>query len=367
MNIVILGSSITSSWGSGHATTFRNLVKALHGRAHSILFLERETTASSTPSDLNDPYYCELGFYTSSENLQQRYTEQVREADVVLMGSGLPQGAAIIEWVQKIARGIKAFYDLDAPATLTGLEQQQGLSYLKADHIPQFDLYLSCTGGPALELLEKQYGARMARPLYFSFDPELYHHEYREIKWDLGYLGTYAEDRQSGLQKLMLDAAAQWPQGRFAVAGTQYPADLGWPSNVTMLQHLTPFEHRDFFNSQRFTLSISRASASRFGYTPSMRLFEAAACCTPVISDYWEGIETLFEPETEILISRSASETLRFLREICNTERKAIGSRARRKVMAEHTAAHRAEELEGYVAELMSLDSKGEKQLAVTG
>ncbi|SIR11202.1 CgeB family protein [Pontibacter lucknowensis] len=365
MNIVILGLSITTSWGNGHATTYRNLVRALNANAHHVLFLERKLPQRQAAADLGAPDFCQLGTYATLEQLKQ-YTEQVREADLVIMGSSLSEGIVIGKWIIETAKGIKAFYDLDAPATLTELEGQ-GPSYLSASLIPAFDLYLSCTGGPALELFEQKYGANMARPLYFSVNPELYHHEYREIKWDLGYLGAYSEDRQSVLQKLMVDAAAQWPEGRFAVAGTKYPEDMGWPGNINMLHHLTPVEHRDFFNSQRFALSLARSGASRFGYTPSMRLFEAAACCTPVISDYWEGIESLFEPESEILITKSASETLRFLREICTSERKAIGTRARRKVMAHHTAAHRAHELETYVGELMSLNTSNEPKLETIG
>lgn len=364
MNIVILGLSITTSWGNGHATTYRNLVRALQANAHHVLFLERQTTGQGGAADLSEPEYCRLGTYESVAELGQRYTEQVREADVVLVGSSLAEGTAVAQWVLQTAKGIKAFYDLDAPDTLSALEGQ-GPVYLSADQVPQFDLYLSCTGGPALELLEKTHGARMARPLYFSVDPALYHHEYRELKWDLGYLGTYSEDRHALLQKLMVDAAAQWPQGRFVVAGTQYPTDMGWPANMNMLEHLSPGEHPDFFNSQRFALSIARAGATRFGYTPSMRLFEAAACCTPVISDHWEGIESFFEPGTEILLSHSATETLRYLREICASERKAIGSKARKKVMAAHTANHRALELEGYIAELMSLDTSDAQSLEI--
>ncbi len=363
MNIVILGLSITTSWGNGHATTYRNLVRALQANAHHVLFLERQTAGQGGTADLSEPDYCQLGTYSSLEELSKRYTEQVREADVVLVGSSLAEGIAVAQWTLQTAKGIKAFYDLDAPATLSALEGQ-GPLYLSADLVPRFDLYLSCTGGPALELLEKTHGARMARPLYFSVDPMLYHHEYRELKWDLGYLGTYSEDRQSTLQKLMVDAADQWPQGRFAVAGTQYPSDMGWPANIAMLEHLSPAEHPDFFNSQRFALSIARAGVSRFGYTPSMRLFEAAACCTPVISDHWEGIEGFFEPETEILLSHSATETLRYLREICTSERKAIGTRARKRVMAAHTGNHRAQELENYIGELISLNAVADNKLA---
>ncbi|MHC2991567.1 glycosyltransferase [Pontibacter sp. HJ8] len=366
MNIVILGLSITSSWGNGHATTFRGLVRELNNRGHQVLFLERDAPRYASHRDLPDPEYCQTQLYTSLDELKKRFTEHVRQADLVIVGSYVQEGVQVGEWVCKTAKGIKAFYDIDTPVTLAKLERED-YEYLRPDLIPRYDLYLSCTGGPTLDLLEKKYGSPMARVLYCSLDPELYYYEYREIKWDLGYLGTYSDDRQPPLDKLMLEAARQWPEGRFSVAGPQYPESIIWPGNVKHIQHLPPTEHRDFYNSQRFTLNVTRADMIKAGYSPSVRLFEAAACCTPVITDYWEGLESLFDFETEILVSYSAADTLRYLREICNTERKTIGSRARKKVMAHHTAAHRAEELESYAAELMTLGPLNQEEVSVTG
>jgi spore maturation protein CgeB len=365
MNIVILGLSITSSWGNGHATTFRGLVRELNNRGHHILFLERDKPWYASHRDLPNPEYCQTELYTSLDDLEQHFTEQVREADLVIVGSYVPEGVQVGEWVVKTAHGIKAFYDIDTPVTLAKLERQD-YEYLHLSLIPQYDLYLSFTGGPTLDLLERKYGSPMARALYCSYDPELYYYEYKEIKWDLGYLGTYSDDRQPPLEKLMLDAAKQWKEGRFVVAGPQYPESIAWPANVQYIHHLPPAQHREFYNSQRFTQNITRADMIQAGYSPSVRLFEAAACCTPIISDHWDGLDSLFDFESEILVSYSAKDTLRYLREICNTERKAIGSRARKKVLSQHTAAHRAQELESYAAELIMLRPVNREQLSVT-
>ncbi|GAB3819967.1 CgeB family protein [Pontibacter rugosus] len=354
MNIVILGLSITSSWGNGHATTFRGLVRELNNQGHEVLFLERDVPWYASQRDLPNPEYCQTELYTSIDDLEQRFTEQVREADMVIVGSYVPEGVPVGEWVVKTAQGIKAFYDIDTPVTLAKLERGD-FEYLSLDLIPKYDLYLSFTGGPTLNLLEQKYGSPMARPLYCSVDPELYYPEMMECKWDLGYLGTYSDDRQPPLEKLMLDAAREWPEGRFVVAGPQYPESIKWPANTQHIHHLPPSEHRKFYNSQRFTQNITRADMITSGYAPSVRLFEAAACATPIISDYWEGLDSFFDFDTEILVARSAKDTLHYLRGICRSERKLIGERARRKVMNHHTAAHRAQELVSYAEELMSV------------
>ena len=371
MNIVLFGLSITSSWGNGHATTLRGLARELSNRGHHVLQLERDKPGNAGNHDLPGPDYCQTEGYTSLDDLVRRFTEQVRQADLVIVGSYVPEGAEVGKWVIRTAQGIKAFYDLDTPLTLAAMERGE-YAYLHPSLIPQYDLYLSATGGPTLSLLEQQYGAPMARALYGSFDPELYCYEYKEIKWDLGYLGAYAGDRQLPLENLMLDAAKVWKEGRFAVAGPQYPESMEWPANVQHIDHLPPAQHRDFYNSQRFTLNITRPDLVKAGYSPGALLFEAAACCTPIISDHWDGLETFFEPGSEILVSYSEKDTLRYLREICNSERKAIGARARKKVLSQHTAAHRAQELEQYLAELISvkpynLEQLNEEQLSVAG
>jgi spore maturation protein CgeB len=351
-DIVILGLSITSSWGNGHATTFRGLVRELQRRGHRVTFLERDVPWYASHRDLADPPYCRTHLYQDLSDLKARFAEQVREADLVMVGSYVPEGVAVGDWVLRTAQGVTAFYDIDTPVTLAKLERAD-YEYLHPRLIPQYQLYLSFTGGPTLDRLEKAYGSPRARPLYCSFDPELYYPEEQELKWDLGYLGTYSYDRQPPLERLMLDAAREWRQGRFVVAGPQYPASVQWPANTAYIHHLPPAGHRAFYNSQRFTQNITRADMIEAGYAPSVRLFEAAACGTPVISDYWEGLDSFFAFDSEILVSRSAADTLRYLRELPEEERKAIGERFRQKVLSGHTAAHRAAELENYTRELL--------------
>lgn len=352
LGIVILGLSITSSWGNGHATTFRGLVRELSRRGHGVLFLERDVPWYADNRDLPNPPYGRTALYSSLEELRDRFTSEVHRADLCIVGSYVPEGVSVGEWVTATARGVTAFYDLDTPVTLKKLEQ--GVTeYLSASLIRRYDLYLSFTGGPTLDLIERQYASPKARPLYCAVDPELYRSGTDESRWDLGYMGTFSPDRQPPLELLMIEPARRWKQGRMVVAGPQYPSDIRWPANIEHIEHLPPIEHRSFYNRQRFTLNITRADMIEAGYSPSVRLFEAAACATPVISDYWHGLDTFFKIGEEILVASSPEDTLRYLRETPEEERRRIGERARARVLAEHTAAHRAAELESYALEAM--------------
>lgn len=354
LNITILGLSITSSWGNGHATTFRGLVRELDQAGHNVVFLERDVPWYAGNRDLPKPDFCKTVLYNKFSELENEYISYISDADLVIVGSYVPQGVDIGKLVCSMAKGVKAFYDIDTPVTLAKLANTD-YEYLSPDLIPQYDLYLSFTGGPTLELLQKKYGSPAARALYCSVDPNLYFPEKQEQKWDLGYLGTYSDDRQPPLEQLMISAAEEWQQGRFVVAGPQYPENIIWPQNVQHIHHLPPAEHRAFYNSQRFTMNITRADMIKAGYAPSVRLFEAAACGVPIISDYWEGLDEIFEFEKEILVSRSAKDTLSYLKDIDEEERRNIGERARKKILEGHTAAHRAKELISYFYELQNM------------
>lgn len=351
LEIVVLGLSVTSSWGNGHATTYRALLRELHRRGHRLLFLERDVPWYAQHRDLPAPPYCTVGLYESLPQLRAQYAADIRSADFVLVGSYVPDGAAVGEWVLKTAGGPVAFYDIDTPITLAALRGGD-TEYLSRALVPRYDLYLSFTGGPTLSRLEREFGARAARALYCSVDPEVYAPQGAPQQWALGYLGTYSADRQPALQRLLIDAAAVWPGGRFAVAGPLYPADIAWPANVQRIEHLPPGEHRRFYNSQRFTLNLTRADMVLAGWSPSVRVFEAAACGVPILSDAWPGLESFFTPNLEILIPRDTADVLRIVREMPAAERRAIGDAARRRVLAEHTAARRAAELERYIIEL---------------
>jgi spore maturation protein CgeB len=250
------------------------------------------------------------------------------------------------------AQGVTAFYDLDTPVTMANLQTAKS-DYISSDLIPRYHMYLSFTGGPMLDYIEKQHHSQMARPLYCSVDAMIYYPEERETKWDLGYMGTYSDDRQPMLDRLLLEPARDWSRGRFVVAGPQYPRSLRWPKNVKRFTHLSSAKHRNFYNSQRFTLNVTRANMVAAGFSPSVRLFEAAACATPIISDWWDGLDTFFEPGKEILISRDGQETLEYLKDIPEIDRRRIGYRGREKVLARHTSRQRAQELESYVFEVL--------------
>jgi len=350
MKIVILGLSITSSWGNGHATTYRGLVRQLAGRGHNVLFLERDLPWYADNRDLPRPPGARTELYDSVGALRERFEADVRGADLVVVGSYVPEGIEVGQWVTAHACGVTAFYDIDTPVTLAKLGNG-GADYISKPLIPRYDLYLSFTGGPTLDRLEREFGARMARALYCSVDPEQYAPTRADPAWDLGYLGTYSDDRQPSLTRLLLDPARGLHDHRFVVAGPQYPDDIAWPDNVDRITHLPPRDHRSFYNAQRYTLNITRQDMIRAGWSPSVRLFEAAACGTPIISDYWDGLGELFEPGREILIARSARDTREYLHEMSDAERREVGSRARARVLDGHTAAHRAAQLETYTCE----------------
>jgi spore maturation protein CgeB len=366
LDIVILGLSITSSWGNGHATTFRALVRALSARGHNVCFLERDMPWYAENRDLPNPPYGLTQLYKSVRELKRRFTRKVADADLCVVGSYVPEGAAIGEWVIRTCRGVKAFYDIDTPVTLAKIASGEA-EYLTPHLVRHYDLYLSFSGGPVLRKIERELGSPMARALYCSVDPKVYFSEACKPKWDLGYMGTYSVDRQASLEDLLIAPARRSPKLKTVVAGPMYPDEISWPPNVERIEHLAPALHRRFYNSQRFTLNLTRADMRAVGYSPSVRLFEAAACATPIVSDYWPGLETFFELDREILTASSSAEVLRYLDETPEMDRRAIGERARKRVLSEHTAERRAIELEKYVAEVTQMTATTETGAQTAG
>ena len=347
MKLVVLGLSLSSSWGNGHATTFRALLKAFAARGHEILFLERDVPWYRTNRDIEDPDYCRLQFYGSLEELGH-WRSEIRSADAVIVGSYVPEGVEVGRLVQRLARGVTAFYDIDTPVTLAKLERCD-FEYLSPEIIPGYDLYLSFTGGPTLRRIETRLGSPMARALYCSVDPGAYPPLDIPKRWDLTYLGTYSEDRQPALEKLLIQPAQRLPHMKFCVAGPQYPDTIEWPSNVERIDHLPPVQHPQFYAASRFTLNVTRADMIAAGWSPSVRLFEAASCATPIISDKWQGIDSLFDPGCEIILADSSEKIVEQLSVSGDTA--AIGRAARARILAAHTAGHRAAELEQYISE----------------
>jgi spore maturation protein CgeB len=348
VKIVFCGLSITSSWGNGHATNYRALVRELAARGHDVLFLERDMPWYAAHRDLPEPPWGRTALYSSLEELEE-HAADVAAADLVVVGSYVPEGVAVAEWVLERAGGAAAFYDIDTPITLAKLRQGDA-EYLSPTLVGRFDLYLSFTGGPTLRVLEEQFGARRALAFYCLVDPEAYRPLQETPFWDLGYLGTYSDDRQPVLERLLLGPARRLPDGDFAVAGPQYPEEIEWPQNVERIEHVAPADHPGFYASQRFTLNITRARMREAGWSPSVRLFEAAACAVPVISDRWDGLDQIFAPGEEILVADSPDDVVHHLTETGEDKRLALGERARARVLAEHTAERRCELLEAEVA-----------------
>lgn len=349
LRLIFLGLSLSSSWGNGHATTYRALLAALAARGHSVLFLERDRPWYAANRDMVAPRFCDLHLYRTLTELRQ-WRRELAAADVVVVGSYVPQGIAVASFVLDVARGVTAFYDIDTPVTLAQLKSGS-CAYLAPELIPEFDLYLSFTSGPALRHIENTYGAQAARALYCSVDPRLYRPRRARRRWQIGYIGTYSADRQARLEELLLEPARRMPQRRFVVAGPQYPADLKWPQNVQHIPHIAPGAHATFYSSLDWTLNATRADMVALGHSPSVRLFEAAACATPIISDSWDGLDRLFRPNREIVVAQKAADVLDAL-QWSERARLALGRAGQRRVLADHTAAHRAREFERYVRDV---------------
>lgn len=343
MRLVVLGLSLSSAWGNGHATTFRALLRAFAARGHDILFLERDVPWYAAHRDLPSPDFCRLEYYRDLDELAS-WREVIAEADAVIVGSYVPDGVAVGGMAQQWANGATAFYDIDTPVTLAKLARGD-FEYLSPDLISGYDVYLSFTGGPTLDRIERDYGSPAARALYCSVDDDRYRATGAAKRWDLSYLGTYSPDRQPTLERLLIDPAQRAPDRRFVVAGPQYPDDIAWPANVERIEHLAPADHADFYSASRFTLNVTRADMIAAGWSPSVRLFEAAACGTPIISDRWQGIEELFTPGEAIILADRGEEVIAALAQ----DAAAIGAAARRAVLSGHTARHRAAELEAHL------------------
>jgi spore maturation protein CgeB len=329
------------------ASACRRLTAALSARGHRLLILDREQKRKYEP-----PICGRTVFYRSVKELKERLGPAIRNADFVLISSNVAEGADIGDWVTQIAQGATAFYDLNTPATLAKIEQGES-EHLSRSLIQRYHLYLSFTGGPLLELIRKYYGSTMVRPLYGSVDTSLFYPERAKKKWDLGYAGNFDEDRSPGIDELLLEPARNWVGGRFVVAGHGFLQTSDWPTNVKHVTGLALRKERAFYNAQRFTLNVTGAEMIEAGFSPNLQVFEAAACGTPIISDYWEDLESFFAADEEILFARSGDEALDYLRSIGEQERLRIGNNARRRVLTEHTSQRRALELESFARELL--------------
>jgi spore maturation protein CgeB len=352
MKIVVFGLSISSSWGNGHATLWRGLCSALGARGHRVVFFERDTPYYASTRDGREFAGCDLRLYGSWDDVVDAARREAGDADVAMVTSYCPDGPAACDLVLDSGARVRAFYDLDTPVTLSRLDEGQSVDYLPPYGLGAFDLVLSYTGGQAVVRLQERLGARRVAPLYGSVDPAIHKPDAPspDFAGDLSYLGTYAEDRQQALTELLVEPARRRPAMRFVLGGAQYPHQFPWTSNIFFVRHLPPAQHPSFYCSSRMTLNVTRKAMAEMGYCPSGRLFEAAACGAPILSDAWPGFERFYEPGEEILLCRTAGDVLDALA-MDREQLSRISVRARERTLAQHTAMHRAIELEALLQE----------------
>ncbi|HZH09066.1 MAG TPA: glycosyltransferase [Microvirga sp.] len=355
MKLVVFGLTISSSWGNGHATLWRGLCRSLAHHGHRVIFFEKNVPYYASNRDLLEIPNGKLVLYDRWDSVAPRAKAELADADAAMVTSYCPDGLAATDLVLDTANVVRTFYDLDTPVTFAKLQAKEPLTYIGPRGLREFDLVLSYTGGKALDKLAIELGARRVAPLYGHVDPDV-HHPVTPISHyvsDLSYLGTYASDRQAALQRLFIEPAGLRHSRRFLIGGAQYPEDFPWQPNIHFVCHLPPAEHPAFFSSSRLTLNITRQAMAEMGWCPSGRLFEAAACGTPILSDAWEGLESFFEPGREILIARTTEDAIAAL-DLSDAELKRIAHAGRERVLAEHTSEHRARELETLLASATS-------------
>ena len=352
MKIVIFGLSITSSWGNGHATTYRALTKALHQRGHRVIFFEKDLYWYADNRDLPRPEFCDVRIFRSWKNALSEVKRELSDCDVAVIGSYFPDGIAAIDLALDSRAPVTAFYDIDTPITVAQLRADSNLSYLRTGQIAHLDVYFSFTGGPLLLELELRYKAKRAIPLYCSFDEKIYRRREagKRYSCDLSYMGTYAPDRQPKVNEWLLDVAAAEPHRSFILAGPQYPKSIRPPKNVRRIEHLNPRWHPHLYSSSRFVLNVTRRDMVACGYSPSVRLFEAAACGATLVSDNWPGLETFFRQGSEILLPVTGKDVRQYLNDMDENLVRRIGDAAQARVLDAHTSVQRAVEFEDAIA-----------------
>lgn len=347
MKVVILGLTISSAWGNGHATLWRGLCRALHASGHDVVFFERDVPYYAQHRDMFGTDWCRLELYRHWTAVAARVRDELSDADVGMVTSYCPDGPMASRTVLDSSITRKVYYDLDSPVTLACLSRGESVAYLPGEGLGEFDLVLSYAGGAAIEGLKQQLGARLVAPLYGSADPDVHRPVppsslYRN---DLSYLGTYAGDRQDALDELFVLPARKQPVRTFALAGSQYPRDFPWTSNMLYFRHLAPPEHAPLFCSSSWTLNVTRGAMASVGYCPSGRLFEATACGAPVITDAWDGLGHFFEEGSEIITARNAGDVIEAL-DMSDAERQRIAAAGRQRTLECHSSVARARELE---------------------
>jgi spore maturation protein CgeB len=355
MRVVLFGSSLVSAYWNGAATYYRGMCKALHARGHEVVFVEPDLYERQQHRDLvEDPPYAEVRVCQGWDELA-REIERARGADLVAKCSGvggwdMELAAAVLDLQSDRTR--VAFWDVDAPQTLAAAfaEPVEGSRTFRS-LVPRYDLILLYGGGPPVEAAYAQLGARRTKLVYNAVDPDEYYPVPAESDRasDLLFMGNRMPDREQRVRDLFFGAALLAPDQTFVLGGNGW-GDASLPSNVRWIGHVPTGDHRGWNCSARLVLNVNRADMAATGYSPPTRVFEAAGCGSCVVTDAWQGIETFFAPESEILVASSAAELARYVRDVSPARAREIGAAARERVLRDHTYTRRAEDLDKALA-----------------
>ncbi len=344
MRVVVFGLAVSSSWGNGHATLWRALIRGLAERGHEVTFFERDVPFYAAHRDLPRLPWGRLVLYDEWDASLVR--QALDRADAAIVTSYCPDACHATSLLGETAC-LRVFYDLDTPVTFARLDAGEEVDYLPQDGLQAYELVLSYTGGAALRALRERLGAPRVAPLYGSVDCDAYRPGHARTEWQsvLSHLGTYSRDREARLRELFLSVTRELQASRLVLGGSLYPQGFVDAPHVVNVPHVPPADHPDFYASSQWTLNVTRGAMAAMGYCPSGRLFEAAACEAAILSDTWAGLDTFFTPGEELVVVRSRADVIEALG-MPDTDRKRIAEAARARVLAEHTARHRAAELE---------------------
>ncbi|MFC6997486.1 CgeB family protein [Rufibacter roseus] len=348
LNIAFFGSSLVSAYWNGAATYYRGIVRALHERGHHVTFYEPNAYQRQENRDIPDPEYAKVVVYQANEEAVYNVLEDAATADVVVKASGVGVFDELLEAeVLKLQSKdrLVIFWDVDAPATLDRVESDPADPFRTC--IPQYDLILTYGGGDPVVNAYTKLGAKKCVPIYNALDTATHYPVSPEVKFacDLAFLGNRLPDREARVEQFFLDVAAKLPEQKFIIGGSGW-GDKPMSENVNYIGHVYTNEHNAFNCTPKAVLNISRESMARYGFSPATRVFEAAGAGACIITDYWEGIDFFFEPDTEILVAKDGEEVAQLLQGLTEERAQAIGEAAYQKVLAKHTYAHRADELE---------------------
>lgn len=345
MKIAWFGSSLVSSYWNGAATYYRGLIRGLDRRGHRVTFYEPDAFGRQEHRDLADPDWAEVVVYDPGEAGALAAIEQARGADVVVKASGVGVGDALLEEAVLGLGGLAVLWDVDAPATLARLEADEDDPLRTL--VPRYDLVLAYGGGDPVRRRYRALGAPECEPVYNAVDPETHHPVPPDARFaaDLAFLANRLPDREARVREFFLRAAKLAPGQRFLLGGAGWE-DAPLPANVRALGHVPTGDHNALNSTPLAVLNVLRESMATNGWSPATRVFEAAGAGACLISDVWEGIDEFLEPGREVLVAESGAEVAALLAELTPEQAREIGEAARRRVLAEHTYARRAEQVE---------------------